>query len=117
MREHTNAGSARLRAPWVERARAICREWQDRYRHVLGSDAVPIRPERLCHELTRTVPDDAIVVVDTGHAGMWMGGMFDLTKPNQGYIRSAGHLGWAFSAGLGAKCAAPERPVVVFTGD
>jgi acetolactate synthase-1/2/3 large subunit len=32
-------------------------------------------------------------------------------------MRSAGHLGWAFPAGLGAKCAAPERPVVVFTGD
>jgi acetolactate synthase-1/2/3 large subunit len=32
-------------------------------------------------------------------------------------MRSAGHLGWAFPAGLGAKCAAPDRPVVVFTGD
>src|SRR5205814_5945806 len=41
----------------------------------------------------------------------------DLTSPTQNYIRSAGHLGWAFPAGLGAKCAAPERPVVVFTGD
>jgi len=57
------------------------------------------------------------VVVDTGHAGMWMGGMFDLTCPRQSYIRSAGHLGWAFPAGLGVKCAAPERPVVTFTGD
>ena len=63
------------------------------------------------------MPDDAIVVVDTGHAGMWMGGMYDLTSPRQSYMRSAGHLGWAFPAGLGAKCAAPERPVVTFTGD
>ena len=83
----------------------------------LQSDAVPIRPERLCHELSKHVPDDAIVVVDTGHAGMWMGGMFDLTSPRQSYIRSAGHLGWAFPAGLGAKCACPDRPVVTFTGD
>ena len=63
------------------------------------------------------VPDDAIVVVDTGHAGMWMGGMFDLKSPRQSYMRSAGHLGWAFPAGLGAKCASPDRPVVTFTGD
>jgi acetolactate synthase-1/2/3 large subunit len=56
-------------------------------------------------------------VVDTGHAGMWMGGMYDLKSPNQSYMRSAGHLGWAFPAGLGAKCGAPERPVVTFTGD
>jgi acetolactate synthase-1/2/3 large subunit len=67
--------------------------------------------------LTRHLPNDAIVVVDTGHAGMWMGGMFDLASPRQSYLRSAGHLGWAFPAGLGAKCAAPERPVVTFTGD
>ena len=63
------------------------------------------------------MPDDAIVVVDTGHAGMWMGGMYDLRTPVQSYMRSAGHLGWAFPAGLGAKAACPERPVVVFTGD
>ena len=78
---------------------------------------MPIRPERMCAELTRHVPDDAIVVVDTGHAGMWMGGMYDLRSPRQSYLRSAGHLGWAFPAGLGAKCGAPDRPVVTFTGD
>ena len=63
------------------------------------------------------MPEDAIVVADTGHAGMWMGGLYDLHSPGQSYMRSAGHLGWAFPAGLGAKCAAPDRPVVVFTGD
>jgi acetolactate synthase-1/2/3 large subunit len=71
----------------------------------------------MCHDLTRHVPDDAIVIVDTGHAGMWMGGMYDLRTPTQSYMRSAGHLGWAFCAGIGAKAACPERPVVVFTGD
>ena len=76
----------------------------------------PSRPERICHELTRHLPEDAIVMADTGHSGMWMGGMYDLRSPAQSYIRSAGHLGWAFPAGLGAKCAAPERPVFVFTG-
>ena len=30
---------------------------------------------------------------------------------------SCGHLGWAFSAGIGAKCAVPGRPVIAFTGD
>jgi acetolactate synthase I/II/III large subunit len=43
--------------------------------------------------------------------------MYDLRVSTQSYIRSAGHLGWAFPAGLGAKCASPGRPVVVFTGD
>jgi acetolactate synthase-1/2/3 large subunit len=117
MLAHADASTAERRRPWLETVRAICAEWRAKYWPLLESDAVPIRPERVCGELTRHVPDDAIVVVDTGHAGMWMGGMFDLRAPGQSYLRSAGHLGWAFPAGLGAKCACPERPVVTFTGD
>jgi acetolactate synthase-1/2/3 large subunit len=105
------------RKAWAAEAQSIRNEWYAKYMNALESDAVPIRPERICHELSLHVPDDAIVVVDTGHAGMWMGGMYDLKSPGQSYMRSAGHLGWAFPAGLGAKCGAPERPVVTFTGD
>ena len=110
-------GSAARRKAWVAEAQAICSDWKNKYASALASDAVPIRPERICGELSRHVPDDAIVVVDTGHAGMWMGGMYDLKSPRQSYMRSAGHLGWAFPAGIGAKCGAPNRPVVTFTGD
>jgi acetolactate synthase I/II/III large subunit len=117
MLEHVDASTAARRKPWLEAVRVICEEWRAKYRPLLDSDAVPLRPERICRELTRHVPDNAIVVVDTGHAGMWMGGMYDLRVPGQSYLRSAGHLGWAFPAGLGAKCACPDRPVVTFTGD
>ena len=117
MLDHADAQSADRRADWTARARGIVGEWRERYRPLLESDAVPIRPERICHELTRHLPEDAIVMADTGHSGMWMGGMYDLRSPRQSYIRSAGHLGWAFPAGLGAKCASPDRPVFVFTGD
>jgi acetolactate synthase-1/2/3 large subunit len=117
MAESADARTAARREPWRKETRALCEAWSGKYRSLLQSDAVPIRPERICSELTQHVPDDAIVVVDTGHAGMWMGGMYDLRSPRQSYIRSAGHLGWAFPAGLGAKCARPDRPVVTFTGD
>ena len=117
MLEHADGGTAAKRKPWLETSRSICDEWRAKYRPMLESDAVPMRPERMCSELTRHVPDNGIVIVDTGHAGMWMGGMYDLRAPTQSYFRSAGHLGWAFPAGIGAKCACPDRPVVVFTGD
>ena len=105
------------REEWLATARGEVAAWRRQHLRHLRSDAVPIRPERICAELTDLVPDDACVVVDTGHAGMWMGGMFDTRTPDQRYLRSAGHLGWAFPAALGAKCAAPDRPVVCFTGD
>jgi acetolactate synthase-1/2/3 large subunit len=117
MAEQADAKTAGKRAAWVEKCQSICKEWYAKYKPALESEAVPIRPERMCAELTKHVPDDGIVLVDTGHAGMWMGGMYDLRKDTQSYMRSAGHLGWAFSAGIGAKSACPERPVVVFTGD
>jgi acetolactate synthase I/II/III large subunit len=117
MLKMADRASAERRKAWVAEAQKIAGEWRSKYKSALESDAVPIRPERLCHELSQHVPDDAIVVVDTGHAGMWMGGMFDLKSPRQSYMRSAGHLGWAFPAGLGAKCGSPDRPVVTFTGD
>ncbi|MFT7476125.1 MAG: acetolactate synthase-1/2/3 large subunit [Verrucomicrobiales bacterium] len=101
---------------WSEGAAASVRAWHDQHDAELTSDQVPIRPERLCAEMTNNAPDDAIIVVDTGHAGMWMGGMYDV-RAEQSYLRSAGHLGWAFPAALGAKCGAPDRPVLCFTGD
>src|SRR5262245_14890528 len=117
MLAHADRASAAKRQKWLAEVQTICKDWAAKYRPMLTSDAVPMRPERICGELTRMMPDDAIVVVDTGHGGMWMGGFYDLNSPRQSYIRSAGHLGWAFPAGLGAKCGAPERPVVTFTGD
>src|SRR3954452_24648930 len=116
MLQSADRASAAKRKPWIERVAQINKEWTDKYRAQLQSDAAPIRPERICAELSRHVPEDAIVLSDTGHAGMWMGGMYDV-RGRQSFLRSAGHLGWAFPAGLGAKCAAPNRPVVTFTGD
>jgi len=116
LRAADRAGAGKRKA-WVAQVQEICRDWRAKYAPMLASEAVPIRPERMCADLSRIMPEDAIVVVDTGHAGMWMGGMYDLTSPQQSYMRSAGHLGWAFPAGLGAKCACPDRPVVTFTGD
>ncbi len=109
--------TATRRQKWIEQVKTIKSEWASKYQSLLTSDAMPMNPARICGELTKLMPDDAIVVVDTGHAGMWMGGLYDLRTPQQSYMRSAGHLGWAFPAGMGAKAACPERPVVVFTGD
>lgn len=76
-----------------------------------------MRPERVCRELSLALPEDAILVSDTGHSGMWSGVMVEFLRPGQRYIRCAGSLGWGLPAAIGVKCAAPERAVVCFTGD
>lgn len=108
---------APARTEWLEEVRRICAEWRAEHAPLIESQETPTRPERLASDLSHLVPDDAAVVVDTGHSGVWMGGYFDIRSAGQRYIRSCGHLGWAFPAGLGVKAGAPDRPVIVFTGD
>jgi len=108
---------ARDRQSWISRVEQLVKEWMDTIVALKASDAVPIRPERLCRAITEMLPSNAVLVSDTGYSAVWSGTMVYITDPDQRYIRAAGSLGWAFPASLGAKCAVPERPVVCFTGD
>jgi acetolactate synthase-1/2/3 large subunit len=109
--------SSSPRRTWSDQASEWLTQWRREVDPLLLSDASPIRPERLCREISNLLPDGAILVSDTGHAGMWSGMMIELTSPGQRYLRAAGSLGWAFPAALGAKCARPDQPVICFTGD
>ena len=105
------------RTDWVSRAQELVREWREEVAPRANSESVPIIPERLCNELSRFLPGNAVLVADTGHAGIWTGSMVDLNHPGQEYIRCAGSLGWGLPGALGAKCVLPDRPVICFTGD
>lgn len=105
------------RSAWVRHAQELLARWRSEMAPMLSSDSVPIRPERLCKEITDFLPDEAVVVVDTGHAAIWSGTMIELKRPGQRFVRCAGTLGWAFPGTLGVKCALPDKPVFCFTGD
>ena len=115
--EAADASSAATRSTWIARARALVGLWREEFAGLMNSDAVPIRPERLCKDLTELMPPDTLLLAETGHSGMWAGGMIDLKKPGQGFLRAAGSLGWGLPAALGAKLALPDRPVLLFSGD
>jgi acetolactate synthase-1/2/3 large subunit len=102
---------------WLQRAQTLVSAWRDEIEPLRQSAAVPIRPERLCKELADALPENAVLVADTGYASIWTATMVYLSQPGQTYLRAAGSLGWGFPAALGAKCAVPDRPVICFTGD
>ncbi|HET9405528.1 MAG TPA: thiamine pyrophosphate-binding protein [Burkholderiales bacterium] len=102
---------------WTGRVQQLAAEWRAGAEPMLKSDATPMRPERICREITQALPADGVVVTDTGHAGMWTGQMIDMTQPGQRYIRCEGSLGWGLPGAMGVKCALPDRPVLCFTGD
>ena len=102
---------------FAEEAARIVADWRATMVPLIDNDAAPIRVERLCAEVTRALPANGILVADTGYSGIWTGTMIELNGAGQTYLRAAGSLGWSFPASLGAKCAAPDRAVLCFTGD
>lgn len=110
-----NVGAANTK--WRDIVADLVSKWRKSALPKRTSDATPIRPERVCEEISRQLPAGGIVVCDTGHSGIWAGTMIDFNKPGQRLIRSAGSLGWSFPASLGVKCALPDTTVVCFAGD
>jgi acetolactate synthase-1/2/3 large subunit len=102
---------------WLAYTQKFVDEWRVEAEKARSSEQIPMRPERLVKELNEVLPKDAIVIADTGYAALWTGTLLYLRDPAQQYFRAAGSLGWSFPASLGAKCAAPDKPVICFTGD
>jgi len=102
---------------WLSRVQALVAEWRAVAEPLMTSNAVPMRPERVCREISEALPADGVVVSDTGHSGMWTGQMIEFSSPRQGFVRCAGSLGWGLPGAIGVKCALPNRAVVCFTGD
>ena len=96
--------------------------WKQRWSQHIGvnksSDAVPIRPERLIHELRRAMPVDGILVSDVGLHHNWLISEFDTRQPRT-LLHSwgFGSMGFGVAGVLGAKLAAPDRTVVAMCGD
>jgi acetolactate synthase-1/2/3 large subunit len=101
---------------WRQKVQDYVNATMSDYKPYLMDDSTPIRPERLCHEISKVLPHDAVLVADTGYSAVWSATMIRM-RPSQRYLRAAGSLGWAFPASLGVKCGAPEKPVICFTGD
>jgi acetolactate synthase-1/2/3 large subunit len=111
------AGRPARDAGFADEAARIVADWRASMAPLAEKNTAPIAVERLCAAVTRALPEDGILVADTGYSGIWTGTMIELNGTGQTYLRAAGSLGWAFPASLGAQCAAGARKVVCFTGD
>jgi acetolactate synthase-1/2/3 large subunit len=102
---------------WVDEVQALVAAWREEVRPQRESEAMPIRPERICAEIGNVLPSDGAIVVDTLQASIWAGSMINLQGPSQRFVRCGGSLGWGLPAAVGAKAGLGDRPVVCVTGD
>jgi len=83
-----------------------------------ASEQTPIHPARMVADCRKTLPRDTIAVVDSGAHRAFSAHYWDSYGPREFLTASGlGPMGWGIPAGIGAKAARPDRPVVVFTGD
>ncbi len=82
-----------------------------------GADG-EILPRGVLEEINQITGGDAIVVTDVGQHQMWAAQMMKFTQPRS-WLTSGGlgTMGYGLPAGIGAHFAAPDRQVVVISGD
>lgn len=92
--------------------------WERFVRPNFGLHTSPLRPERVVDDLQRVLPDDAILTLDSGVHHNWFMQFWTARRP-QTMLNTWGFSGMGFgpSSALGAKLAAPDRPVVSVCGD
>ncbi len=106
------------RSAWLERIDGWRKRWEEATTPPRTSDAIPIRPERAVADLRRVVPMDGIVLADVGIHHNWLVAEFEAWKTRT-FLQTWGFASMGFAVGgcLGAKLAAPHRPVVAVVGD
>ncbi|MCW2841474.1 MAG: ilvB6 [Aeromicrobium sp.] len=81
-------------------------------------DADPVNPMRIFHELSRRLPDGAIVTADSGSAADWYARHVRLRAGMRGSLSGTlASMGAAVPYAIGAKFAHPGRPAIALVGD
>ncbi|GMG83150.1 thiamine pyrophosphate-binding protein [Paralimibaculum aggregatum] len=113
------ADAARRRgAHWRERIAGWKAEWEAHIRPAFLADTSPMRPERVVREVQGALPEDAILVCDSGVHHNWFMQFWQARRP-QRMLNTWGFsaMGFGVSGVLGAKLAAPQSPCVAVVGD
>jgi acetolactate synthase-1/2/3 large subunit len=106
------------RAPWLDKIAGYRKEWEDFIAPGFKLDTTPINPQRAAREIDQVLPEDGILVSDIGVHHNWLNQFCAPRRPDS-LIGSMGFgpMGFGVGGAIGAKLAAPQRPVVAVVGD
>ncbi|HZW55860.1 MAG TPA: biosynthetic-type acetolactate synthase large subunit [Nitrososphaerales archaeon] len=101
------------------------KKWSERFQEVKEScrnewhvDMSKISAISVLKKLREVLPPDALVTTEVGQCQMWASLHFDVIEPGTFYSSTGlGTMGFGFPAAIGAKVAAPNRPVLDIAGD
>ncbi|MBI4831108.1 MAG: hypothetical protein HY801_06050 [Candidatus Lindowbacteria bacterium] len=106
------------RETWLSELRKAEEIEQGSIRAFLESDAVPIHPARLCHEIDKFLNDEAIVIGDGGDIVSLGARIIRPRGPGQWLDPGPfGCLGMGAPFGLAARLAKPDKQLLLLYGD
>jgi len=103
---------------WLKQCALRLAEWRKGYQEKMLSNAKPIKPQRVIHEINRRLPSDAVIVAGAGRCKMWAATLIPI-RHARSWVHSGGYavMGYALCGAIGAKFAEPQRPVFAVDGD
>jgi pyruvate dehydrogenase (quinone) len=103
---------------WREEVETNVQEWWRVVEDRALMDGEPMNPQRVVHELSQRLPDDAIVTADSGSSTNWWARQLKLRRGNMASLSGTlATMGPGTPYAIAAKFAYPERPVIAFVGD
>ena len=111
-------GAAPDRTGYLSEIRDLKEKWQKTIEERRNVDTERITISQLIGVLNECLPEDVILSTSSGNTQAQLFQEFRFTG-RQRHLTSGGFstMGWAFPAAIGAKLAAPDRPVVALMGD
>ena len=109
------------RKPDAKRLSEVAREkqiWEEEITKSAMLDGNPVNPRRVLLEISRALPDDAIVTTDIGNVASTANSYLKFNKPRKHIAAlTFGNTGFAYPAALGAQIGCPDAPVIAIIGD
>jgi pyruvate dehydrogenase (quinone) len=103
---------------WRETIEANVAEWWQVLERRAMQDADPINPQRAFWELSRQLPDNAILTSDSGSSANWFARDLKLRRGMMASLSgNLATMGPGVPYAIAAKFAHPDRPVIALVGD
>jgi len=110
--------AAKEESDWLRDLKEARKKYWQSKDAFMNSDEIPIRNERLVHEVDKFLDEDAILIIDGGDISLYALEQLQFNTPRK-LLQSIGmgHLGTSIPYAIGAKLAAPDRQVCTVSGD
>jgi len=103
---------------WQEKIVRGMAKWRETIRGRAHASAHPVNPQRVVHEMSPLLPDDAMVLSDSGSCCNWYARDWQVRRGQRGTLSGGlASMGAAVPFAIAAKFAWSDRPAVALVGD